>query len=87
MGGQAQGASNNMANGVVNGAANGHVPSAANTQYFIANGTSQPVANRFQGTVIVTNGDSQALGSSGIANRLPHGAQLYVSPRLSLRVL
>ncbi|CAF3432873.1 unnamed protein product [Fusarium graminearum] len=80
MGGQAQGASNNMANGVVNGAANGHVPSAANTQYFIANGTSQPVANRFpQGTVIVTNGDSQALGSSGIANRLPHGAQLYPS--------
>jgi hypothetical protein len=77
-----------MANGVVNGAANGNVPSAANTQYFIANGTSQPVANGFpQRTVIVTNGDSQALGSSGIANRLPHGAQLYVSPRLSLRVL
>ncbi|GKU04072.1 hypothetical protein FLAG1_06586 [Fusarium langsethiae] len=81
MGGQAQSAGNDMANGVVNGAVNGHIPSTANnTQYFIANGSSQPVVTGFpQGMVIVTNGEGQALGSSGIANRLPHGAQLYPS--------
>jgi hypothetical protein len=92
MGGQAQSAGNNVVNasgnGVVNDAVNGLAPSTINNaQYFVANGSSQPMANEFpQGRVVVTDGSTQALGSSGIANRLPHGAQLYVSLKPSFRV-
>ncbi|KAJ4018010.1 hypothetical protein NW752_001920 [Fusarium irregulare] len=76
MGGQAQGAGNHTANG--NGVVNG--PAPALTSNFVANGSSQTVPSGFpQGIAIVSNGDSQGLGSSGIANRLPHGAQLYPS--------
>lgn len=81
MGGQAQGAGNHTANG--NGVVNG--PAPALTSNFVANGSSQTVPSGFpQGIAIVSNGDSQGLGSSGIANRLPHGAQLYVSLQSSL---
>ncbi|CEI61162.1 hypothetical protein FVEN_g6100 [Fusarium venenatum] len=75
------GGGNGVTNDVFNSAASGHVSSTTNNaQYFIANGSSQPVANNFpQGVAIVANGDNQALGRSGITNRLPHGAQLYPS--------
>lgn len=83
MGGQAQGTGNHIANGneAVNVAVNGPASAlTSNTQYCVANGSSQPMPNGFpQGIAIASNGDPQGLGSSGIANRLPHGAQLYVS--------
>lgn len=87
MGGQAQSAGANMANGnsVFNCAVNSFVPStASNAQYLVANSSSRPVNGAPQGMIVVANGDTQGLGSSGIANRLPHGAQLYVSFKSSL---
>ena len=79
MGGQAQGVGSHTANGY--GVVKGPAPAlTSNTQYFVANGSSQAVPSAFpQGVAIVSNGDSQGLGNSGVANRLPHGAQLYVS--------
>ncbi|KAL4721893.1 hypothetical protein ACLX1H_011085 [Fusarium chlamydosporum] len=71
-----------MANGnsVLNCAVNSFVPStASNAQYLVANSSSRPVNGAPQGMIVVANGDTQGLGSSGIANRLPHGAQLYPS--------
>lgn len=102
MGGQAQEAGNYMTEGTVNGLststtngdiphhgfADGAVPSSTrNSHHVIANGSSLPMQNRAPHGVIIVNGNTQSLGSSGIANRLPHDAQLYVSFTVSFMVL
>jgi hypothetical protein len=102
MGGQAQDAGNYMAEGTVNGfstsTTNGDIPhhgfadgavpsSTRNSHYVIANGSSLPMQNGAPHGVIVVNGNTQGLESSGIASRLPHGAQFYVSFMASFMVL
>lgn len=94
MGGQAQDAGNYLAEGTVNGVSasttNGDIPhhgfadggaplSTRNSHHPIVNGSSLPMQNGAPTGAIVVNSNTQRLGSSGIANRLPHGAQLYVS--------
>ncbi|KAF4969743.1 hypothetical protein FSARC_3086 [Fusarium sarcochroum] len=89
MGGQAHSAVNHMANGVsahlVNGEvshnpANGVTPSSTGSvQHDVAHGSSPSVAIGVSHETSNVNANPRGLGSSGIANRLPHGAQLYPS--------
>jgi hypothetical protein len=91
-----------MAEGIVNGASasttkgdisrhgfvDGAAPSSTkNSHHVIANGSSLPMQNAAPHGVIIVNDNTQGLGSSGIANHLPHGAQLYVSFMVSFMVL
>ncbi|KAJ4259608.1 hypothetical protein NW762_007538 [Fusarium torreyae] len=89
MGGQAYSAGNHMANGVSATFANGDVsrnhvngvnqsPSGS-THHDVAHGPSPSIANGVSCETSSMHADPRGLGSSGIANRLPHGAQLYPS--------
>ncbi|SPJ85657.1 uncharacterized protein FTOL_11439 [Fusarium torulosum] len=80
--GTVNGLSTSTTNGDIphHGFADGAVPSSTrNSHHVIANGSSLPMQNRAPHGVIIVNGNTQSLGSSGIANRLPHDAQLYAT--------
>ncbi|KAF4455308.1 hypothetical protein F53441_2322 [Fusarium austroafricanum] len=55
-------------------------PSTSSSHLVVANGSSNSsMTNDTPPEALVVNGNTRGLGSSGIANRLPHGAQLYPS--------